>query len=824
MSSMLKSGWNAGVSRRSFLKSSAALGAAGLLGPTLLTWGARAQGADGEILTGSHWGVFKAKVEGGRAVAATAWEEDPHPSHQLPGVVDSIYSPTRIKYPMVRRAYLENGPGADPDSRGQGDFVRVSWDDALDLVSKELKRVMDEHGAGATYAGSYGWKSPGKLHNCQSLMRRMMNVTGHGFVNGTGDYSTAAAQVIMPHVVGTLEVYEQQTAWPVVVENSDVLVFWSADPMKTNQIGWVVPDHGAYEGLDAFAKTGKKVICIDPLRTETAKSMNAEWIPVRPQTDVALMLGIAHTLYTEGLHDQDFLDNYTSGFDKFLPYLTGDDDGTPKTAEWAAGITEVPADKIKELARLFAGNRTMLAGGWAMQRMHHGEQAHWMLVTLASMLGQIGTPGGGFGLSYHYANGGSPSADSPVLSGITDGGAAVEGAAWLTESGAQSIPVARVIDMLENPGQEFDFNGTKATYPEVKLVYWVGGDPFAHHQDQNRMIEAFKKLDTFIVHDFQWTPTARQADIVLPATSAYERNDIEQVGDYSLKGILAMKKAVEPVFEARSDFDIFADLADRAGKRQEFTEGHSEMDWIRSFYDAAREQAQQRQIEMPDFDAFWDEGYVGFEVPDEAKQFVRYGTFREDPLFNPLGTPSGLIEIFSTNIEKMGYDDCPPHPTWMEPVEWTGAQNAKFPLHVDSAHPPSRLHSQLCGTKLRETYTVAGREPCVINSADAESRGIADGDVVRVFNDRGQVLAGAIVSDDVHPGVIVLHEGGWLSPVEPGKVGSLDAYGDANCLAIDVGTSKLAQGNCGHTGVADIEKYAGDLPEVTVFAPPAAAE
>ncbi|SJZ84038.1 trimethylamine-N-oxide reductase TorA [Consotaella salsifontis] len=822
MTMMIKNTLASGVSRRSFLKTSAMLGAAGLVGPSLLTFGARAEGADGEVMTGSHWGIFKAKVEGGRAVSIAAWDKDPKPSHQLPGVLDSIYSPTRIRYPMVRRAYLEKGPGAEPETRGKGDFVRVSWDQALDLVAKEIQRVEKDHGPAAIFAGSYGWKSPGKLHNCRTLLSRMMNLAG-GFVNHIGDYSTGAAQVIMPHVMGTLEVYEQQTAWPVVVDNTEVLVFWSADPYKTNQIGWVIPDHGGFEGMEAFKKTGKTVICIDPIRTETAKEMNAEWVAVQPQTDVAMMLGIAHTLYTEKLHNQDFLDTYTTGFDKFLPYLMGESDGTPKTAEWASEICGVPADKIKELARLFASKRTMLAGGWGMQRQHHGEQAHWMMVTLASMLGQIGEPGGGFGLSYHYANGGAPSADSPVLSGITDGGKAVKGAEWLSTSGAAAIPLARIVDMLENPGKEFDFNGTKNTYPDIKMAYWVGGNPFAHHQDRNRMVKAFQKLDTFIVHDFQWTPTARQADIVLPATTSYERNDIEQVGDYALKAILAMKKVIDPVYEARSDFDIFAEISKRLGKEKEFTEDKDEMAWLKSFYDAAQEQAKQRQIDMPDFDTFWKDGIVEFSVPDEAKAYVRYSTFREDPLLNPLGTPSGLIEIFSSNIEKMGYDDCPAHPTWMEPVERANAKGAKFPLHVDTAHPISRLHSQLCGTKLRETYSVAGREPCMINTKDAEKRGIADGDVVRVFNDRGQVLAGALVSDDILPGVIRLSEGAWYSPVEPGKPGSLDAYGDPNCLTVDIGTSKLAQGNCGHTAIADVEKFTGDLPKVTVFEAPAGA-
>ncbi len=811
------------LSRRAFLRYGAALGALGFAAPSLLMSGARAAGVpDGEVLTGSHWGAFRAKVEGGRIVSIAPWEKDPAPSHQLAGVLDSVYSPTRIKYPMVRRVYLEKGPGADPDGRGAGDFVRVSWDQAIDLVAKELTRVEKTYGPAATFAGSYGWKSPGRLHNCQSLLRRMMNLKG-SFVNASGDYSTGAAQIIMPHVVGTLEMYEQQTVWPVVVDKTELMVFWGADPVLTNQISWVIGDHGGYEGMKALKAKGTKVICIDPVKTDTAEFFGAEWIAPRPQTDVALMLGVAHTLVDEKLVDEKFLKTYTTGFDKFLPYLMGDTDKTPKTAEWAAAICDVPAETIKDLAHRFAKNRTMLAGGFSLQRQQYGEQRHWMLVTLAAMLGQIGLPGGGFGFSYHYANGGAPSADAPVLTGITDGGKAKEGAAWMTENGAATIPCARVVDMLLNPGKEFDFNGAKAKYPDVKMAYWAGGNPFVHHQDRNRMVAAWKKLDTFIVQDFQWTPTARFADIVLPATTSYERNDIESVGDYAGSAIIAMKKVVDPVFESRNDYDIFAAIAAKLGKEKEFTEGKSEMDWVQSFYDAALTQAKAKKIAMPEFDAFWSgTGVVEFPVTS-GKDFVRYAKFREDPLLEPLGTPSGLIEIYSKNIEKMGYDDCGPHPMWYEPAERLGGPTTKYKLHIAASHPKSRLHSQLCGTKLRETYAIAGHEPCWINPKDAAARGISDGDVVRVYNDRGQILAGAKVTEAMRPGVIRVNEGGWYDPLEPGKPGTLCKYGDVNVLSMDIGTSKLAQGNCGHSIVGEVEKYSGPAVTVDVFAPPESA-
>ena len=208
---------------------------------------------------------------------------------------------------------------------------------------------------------------------------------------------------------------------------------------------------------------------------------------------------------------------------------------------------------------------------------------------------------------------------------------------------------------------------------------------------------------------------------------------IESVGDYAGSAIIAMKKVVDPVFESRNDYDIFAAIAAKLGKEKEFTEGKSETDWIQSFYDAALTQAKAKKIPMPEFDAFWSgSGVVEFPVTS-GKDFVRYAKFREDPLLEPLGTPSGLIEIYSKNIEKMGYDDCGPHPMWYEPAERLGGPTTKYKLHIAASHPKSRLHSQLCGTKLRETYSIAGHEPCWINPKDATARGISDGDVVRVL-------------------------------------------------------------------------------------------
>lgn len=818
------------INRRSFLKSAAALAIVSASSGSLLIPRAKAQAATKLTMSGSHWGVFRGRVENGRLVEVTPWEKDPHPNIMLEGMMDSIYSPSRIKYPMVRRAWLEHGPGADPDGRGTGDFVRVSWDKALDLVAGEIKRVRETYGPTSLFGGSYGWKSVGKFHNCRTLLRRMLKMTG-GFVNALGDYSTGAAQVILPHVVDSLEVYEQCTTWNVVKENTKTIVFWGCNPVNTNQIGWLIPDHGGFVGLEEVKKAGIRVICIDPIQTETCQYLKGEWLAPRPQTDVAMMLSIAHTLYVENLHDEAFLKKYTVGFEPFLDYLTGKTDNTPKTAEWAEKICEIDAKTIKQLARDFAHNRTMIAAGWSIQRQHHGEQAHWMLVTLCSMLGQIGLPGGGFGFSYHYCSGGSPTATSPILGGITDGPAATveELPAGCTPGSTESacqpkanaIPVCRMVEALLNPGKTIKYNGSDIVLPDLRMAYWAGGNPFAHQQDRNEMIKAWKKLDTFVVQDFQWTASARHADIVLPVTTPYERNDIEQLGDYALSHIVPMKKLVEPMYESRSDYDVLSDISERLGKRDEYTEGLTEMDWIRSFYEAARIESRAKGMEMPIFDVFWEsEEALGFPVQEPQKQFVRYSDFREDPLLNALGTPSGKIEIYSINIEKMQYDDCPPHPTWMEPIERLGGPTTKYPLHIASNHPIYRLHSQLCGTKLREKYAIGDREPCWINPKDAKARGLKEGDIARAFNDRGQILVGIKITDVIRPGVIRINEGGWYDPLNPREAKTLCRYGDVNNLTTGIATSKLAQANCGQTAMVEIEKFKGTIPSVNIFNEP----
>jgi biotin/methionine sulfoxide reductase len=370
-------------------------------------------------------------------------------------------------------------------------------------------------------------------------------------------------------------------------------------------------------------------------------------------------------------------------------------------------------------------------------------------------------------------------------------------------------------DMLLSPNQEYDFNGERQRYPDVRLVYWAGGNPFHHHQDLNRLRQAWARPETVIVNDTWWTATARRADIVLPATTTLERNDVG--AGARDRYIFAMEKAIDPVGGSRHDADIFRELAARLGYEERFTENRDEMQWLRLIYDNARNANARAGITLPDFDAFWAEGFV-HQPP--GKEFVMLADFRADPKGHPLKTPSGKIEIYSDRIASFGYDDCPPHAAWIPPREWLGAEAAKrFPLHLVTIQPPARLHGQMDSGPVSRASKVAGRERLSISPADAARRGLKNGDIVRVFNERGECLAGVQVDPGTAEGVTVMATGSWYDPVD-GSPLALERHGNPNVLSFDAGTSKLAQGPSALSVLVEVEKWRGDAPAVKVFEPP----
>ncbi|MGB8717252.1 MAG: molybdopterin-dependent oxidoreductase, partial [Rhodanobacteraceae bacterium] len=702
------------VTRRKFLVGSgAALGGIALGGLVSAQKYGNMQGSLPDFNTYTrlhvaHWGAFYAEVQGGRLVRAVPFKDDVQPSAMTQGTPDLLYSPSRIRYPMVRKGFYQNREKSDTSGRGAEPFVRVSWDEATGMVAEQLQRVKDQYGNTAIYGGSYGWDSAGRLHTSVGALQRLLALFG-GYVFGVNTYSAPVMPVIMPHVVGASS--PASSTWPTIIDNTKLLVAFGYNPLTHSQVIYGGDgSHFDYAYFQQLKAAGIPMVSINPLVTDTDQYFNTERIAIRPNTDTALMLALAHVLYTEKLHDQAFMDKYTTGFDKFADYLTGKSDGQPKSPEWAAPITDVDADTIRKLARRMAGTRSALMGGYTLQRASHGAEPVWMMVTLAAMLGQIGKPGGGVQLNYPGGMG--------VPSGMAPG---VPGLGGVENPVPDFVPINMWTDLLLNPGKVLDYDGQKLTYPDIKMVMWAGGNPFHHGHDVNRVVKAWQRPEVTVVADYNWTASAKHADIVLPATTTLERNDITSSSHY----VLAMKKAVDPIFEARDDFDFFADLADRLGLGDQYTEGKGEMDWLRQMYGVAEKAGTARGLDMPDFDTFWEREYLSFDDDPNRYNTVAYSDFIENPAANPLGTPSGKFEIYSEKIASFNYDDCPPHPAWLEPFEWLGSEKAKtYPLHVMSDHPKYRLHSQLDNLFIHDWYEISQREPMWINPKDAAARGL----------------------------------------------------------------------------------------------------
>ncbi len=788
------------TSRREFLQSAAVCGLTALMPARA----GAAPPASHRVLTNSHWGAFEVAVEEGRIVEATPFAADPAPSPMIANFPSLVHDRTRVEQPMVRRGWLEARENAGGVMRGREPFVPVDWDTALDLVADEQRRVRERYGAEAIFAGSYGWGSAGRLHNAGNLTNRFFALTG-GYVDSVGNYSYGAGMALLPHVLGSNQAISGPlTNWSVISEHTDLVLLFGGAAFKNGQISWGgAGAHTTEPAMRAAADAGVAFVAVNPVLEDDAKTVGADWLPIRPNTDTALMLALAQELVAGGLANEAFLDRYAVGWPQVRDYLAGTTDGAPKTAEWAAAITSVPAEAIRSLAARMAGGRTMIMTSWSLQRADHGEQPWWATILLASVLGQIGLPGGGFGFSYTSTNG----VGTPVTRH------AIPNARRGRNPVRRSIPVARLADMLLAPGAPYQFNGQDDTYPEIRYIHWAGGNPFHHHQDLVRLTRAWAAPDTIVVQEPWWTPTARRADIVLPATTTLERNDIG--ASARDRWIIAMKQAIEPVGQARNDFDILAELADRLGHREDFTENRSEIEWLRHLWERGRERIASDGVDLPDFDAFWEMGAL--ELPAGDPDYVFLGDFREDPDGFALRTPSGKIELFSETIAGFGYDDAPGHAVWLEPREWLGAPLADAPLHLVSSHPKWRLHSQMDNAPLAKAAKIAGREPIMINPEDAAARNIQAGDVVEVFNARGRMLAGANVTDRVRAGVVVVYEGAW---VDDDPETGLDRHGNPNMLIQDRGTSRLGQGCAAQTCLVEVRRYLSEPPPVTVHAPP----
>lgn len=757
----------------------------------------------------AHWGAYFARSSNNR-IDIQPHPADPSPSPLLGNVAGALDHRARVLRPSIRKSWLTDGPR--PQKRGLHDpFVEVSWEEALDLLADTLSGTVDAHGASAIYGGSYGWASAGRFHHAQSQIHRFLNTAFGGYMRSVGSYSAGASSVILPHIMGPFELISRHNVtWDQIRQHTDTVLAFGGMALRNSMIGnGGVSAHIEPEAMRQAAGRGTEFHLVSPIRDDLPEDINATWHTAKVGTDVALILGLAHTLIAEGLQDEDFLRTHCHGFSVFSDYLQGKQDSIEKDAAWASAICGIEADAICQLARRLTHGRSLITVSHSLQRARFGEQPVWAAVALAAMVGQIGLPGGGFNYSLGAMGHTGRRTVAVEIPTLSQGVNMVEG----------FIPCARISDMLLNPGAEFEYDGRNLTYPEIKIVYWAGGNPYHHHQDLNRLQRAFERPETIVVQENAWTAMARSADIVLPATMTLERNDIGATRTDPL--MIAMRQLRPPVGEARNDYDILAELSDRLGCADSFTEGRSEEDWLRALYECTRQSLVTAGHKAPDFDSFWRAGQIELPLAPDDGGFLR--RFRENPAKYRVPTSSGKIELFCEDVASFGYSDCPGHPVW-RPSDDGPTETA--PLFLIANAPSTRLHSQLDFGGYSQASKVHGREPARLHPADAQARGIRDGDVIRVFNSRGSCLAGARISDAVARGVMQIATGAWYDPMGTARADTTDAagahcrHGNPNVLCSDIGTSSLSQGCTGQVTVVDCERFDGDLPPIRAFDQP----
>ncbi|MFY9239911.1 MAG: molybdopterin-dependent oxidoreductase [Roseovarius sp.] len=761
----------------------------------------------------THWGLYHPEYQNGKLSGLQPFDNDPDPSPIAAGMVDAQEAKARIGAPSVRSGFLDRvEKGRDPTQligeRGKDTFVELPWDEALDIAAAELNRIRTDHGNQAIFGGSYGWASAGRFHHAQSQVHRFLNCTG-GYTSSVHNYSYGAADVIVPHVIGSgAGLRAGHTSWPNITEHTETLVLFGGLPHKNSQINaGGVARHTLNEHLEKLAKRKVRVFSISPLKDDT-EMPGVEWVSIIPGTDTALMLGMAHSIIIRDLHAKAFLTDYTVGYDKLESYILGQSDGVAKSAQWASDITGVPAQLIDDLALTLTRSRSFLMMAWAVQRARYGEQPCWMQIALAAILGQIGLPGGGFGVGYGSVNGIGEPARATGVPALPQ----------LSNPVSEFIPVARIADCLLGPGDTYEYNGNARTYPDLKMIYWAGGNPFHHHQNLTRLREAWQKPELIVVNESWWTSTARHADIIFPTSTALERNDIVCSGRDRF--LTPSHRLREPFSGSRSDYEIFCALSQRLDVLDVFSEGRDEEAWLRDMYSVAQSR-NSTGLALPEFDQFWAGGPLEFEPQAYAMNQILLADFRNDPEKNTLATPSGKIELFSKTIAEFGYADCPGHPTWLEPNEWLGSQMAKaHPLHLISNQPKTKLHSQYDLGSHCQASKQAGREVMRISAKDAAARGLKDGDHVRVFNNRGACLASVSISDQLRERVVQMSTGAWYDPDLLNNSNPLERHGNPNVLTHDIGASSLSQGTSAMTCLVEVERYDGALPEIEAFNQP----
>ncbi|MEM9585283.1 MAG: molybdopterin-dependent oxidoreductase [Pseudomonadota bacterium] len=747
--------------------------------------------------TSSHWGTYQ--LDGPDGIKPI--DDDPRPSRIGKGWVSAATDrSSRILTPVARRGWLEGDNGRN---RNDDSFVELTWEAASALVAQSLDSVRRKHGNSSIFGGSYGWASTGRFHHAQSQLRRFLNLTG-GYVGSRETYSHAAAEVLFPHILGLSNraFQDQMTSLSLVGEHCEFLLAFGGISERTAQISSSgVARHDIGLAVSRLHERGGDILNVSPCKSDLP---SADWLSIRPGTDTALMLALAYDIVANGGADETFLERCTSGWPEWRAYILGQNDGIPKTPQWAAAICDVPVDRIKDIAGKLVSQRSMIAVNWGMQRAQHGEQTIWAALGLACVVGQIGRPGTGFAFGY------GSTTHVGRSSRLINWPSLPQGQNQVTDY----IPVARVADMLTSPGGPYQYDGQSRSYPDIRLVYWCGGNPFHHHQDLNRLAQAWTRPETVIVHDHTWTATARRADIVLPSTTPLERADLMM--NRRDPSIFYMSPLHAPIGGAKDDFDIFRGIAEKMGLADAFTERRNAEQWLQKLWLNARRVAQDAGFDLPEYEAFKEDGR--FDVPDASEERIAFAAFIADPNQAALATETGKITICNETIEGFAAQGCPGHPTWLQPQEsLLNAEEGQ--LHLISNQPDTRLHGQNDRGAEALADKIDGREPAYLHPAAAEQRGLSSGDIIRVWNGRGACLAGVRLDADMREDCIILPTGAWFDPqTVDGK--PLEVHGNPNVLTIDRGCSELSQGNMAHTCLVRVAKWSGPLPALTIDQPP----
>ena len=687
------------------------------------------------------------------------------------GYRKTFMSPDRLKYPMKRVG-----------KRGEGKFERISWEEAIDIIAKETKRIKESYGPSARYV-QYASGNQGTFRG-DALMRRLLSLDG-GHLNFYGSYSTICTSIATPYTYGVSATGNS----PECFMDSKLIILVSFNPVEMI--------HGSLTSyhFKRAKENGAKIIVIDPRYSDTAMALGDEWIAIKPTTDGALLAAMGYVILTENLHDQKFLDTYCLGFDAaHMPagyenaetikdYLLGTRDGIQKTPEWAEKICGVPATRIRQLAIEYATAKpAAMVQGWGMQRQANAEQAVRMGTLLPAMTGNIGISGGWAG-----GHGGSSRHAGPSLKQPKNPYPGKVSCFMWTDA---------IIRGKEMTAKEDGVTGVAKLEQNIKIIYNIAGNTLINqHSDCNKTAEILRdesKVEFIVVSDLFMTSSAKYADILLPSTSMFESENLANCGNWS-DYLTYCNKAIEPMFECRDDYDWIADVAEKLGLKDKFTEGHNNVgEWCVTAYNELRK----KEKELPSFEEFKARGI--FKYPIKKKK-IAFEKEIQDPANNKFKTPSGKIELFSERLYKLNNPaEIPAIPKYVPAFE--GPEDPmieKYPLQCMGWHYKRRCHSMHDNNEWMEEVAP---QVMWINPADAVKRKIKNGDIVEIFNDRGRVHMPVKLTERILPGVVAIPQGGWYAPNKDG----VDIRGNINTLTTHRPTP-LAKGNPQHSNLVEVK-------------------